>query len=260
MKFERKDYASNPHEGANRNNAAARGWGPGWPANNAHKMGRVDAAGIVLWVRKEMVPLVETLLQVTIARGYDLKHVKDDWGYANRPIRGTRTPSNHSWGLAIDLNSTENPMASRFVSDIPPAVVKDWEACGFYWGGRYERTPDTMHFEYLGRPRDVAGHLAKAKAILKDLTEPKGKTDKPVVPATKPKVTDHKPGSRALKVGVRGPDVAYLQRWLGIEDDGIFGPKTREAVKRYQRMQDLPVVGQVGESTWSRILGKKVDL
>src|SRR4051812_9542298 len=35
--------------------------------------------------------------------------------------------------------------------------------------------------------------------------------------------------TRVLKVGSRGPEVAALQRQLGLEPDGIFGPKTRRA-------------------------------
>lgn len=257
MGFTRSDYSANPHAGASRNDAAARGWGPGWPSNNAHKMGLAEAGGVKLWVRKEVVPLVEVLLACTVERGYDLKGVKDDWGYANRPIHGTRVPSNHSWGLAVDLNSTENPMSTKFVSDIPPAVVADWEACGFYWGGRYENRPDAMHFEYLGRPRDVARHLAEAKAILAKLREPKVSTPKPITKQSEAKVIGkHDLGDRTLKLGAKGNDVAFIQRFIDsdLKDDGVFGPKTEAAVKAYQKMRGLKVDGIVGPKTWGEML------
>lgn len=59
-------------------------------------------------------------------------------------------------------------------------------------------------------------------------------------------------GSRTLKVGMRGEDVAYLQRWLGVEpDDGIFGPALLAAVKRYQRDRNLVADGIAGPATFT---------
>lgn len=90
------------------------------------------------------------------------------WGYENRPIGGTSTPSNHSRGKAFDANAPRNPQSYSFQSDMPPAMVADFEACGFYWGGRYEGGTkfDTMHFEYGYSPDDVARHTALAQQLL----------------------------------------------------------------------------------------------
>jgi peptidoglycan DL-endopeptidase CwlO len=52
-----------------------------------------------------------------------------------------------------------------------------------------------------------------------------------------------------LKFGSRGPAVAALQRRLGIEADGIFGPITRAAVRSYQGRHGLIVDGIVGPQT-----------
>src|SRR5688572_21604509 len=82
--------------------AAARGWGEGWPTDNSSKMTIVRAGGVAMSVRAEIGPLVEWLVNDTVARGYVLRH-GECWGFCNRPIRGTRRPSNHSWGLAVDL-------------------------------------------------------------------------------------------------------------------------------------------------------------
>jgi hypothetical protein len=128
-------------------------------------MTTVAAAGVKVSVRREIAALVTTLLQVTEKLGYNVLPGQT-WGFANRPIRGTQTASNHSWGLAVDINSLANPMGSTLKTDLPPAVVRAWESCGFYWGGRYENRPDAMHFEYIGRPADVAAHLAKARQLL----------------------------------------------------------------------------------------------
>jgi hypothetical protein len=57
----------------------------------------------------------------------------------------------------------------------------------------------------------------------------------------------------ALKKGDRGPNVAKVQRWLNQPDDGIFGPATKAAVKRFQRRQGLTVDGVVGPATWAAL-------
>jgi hypothetical protein len=54
---------------------------------------------------------------------------------------------------------------------------------------------------------------------------------------------------RVLRRGDRGPDVAQLQRSLGITPDGDFGPKTEQAVKLFQGDQGLIVDGIVGVMT-----------
>lgn len=55
--------------------------------------------------------------------------------------------SMHAFGLAVDLNTPTNQLATK--GDMDPRVVEIFERWGFVWGGRWER-PDPMHFE-LGR-------------------------------------------------------------------------------------------------------------
>jgi peptidoglycan hydrolase-like protein with peptidoglycan-binding domain len=35
--------------------------------------------------------------------------------------------------------------------------------------------------------------------------------------------------------------------------DGVFGPRTREAVENFQQSQGLPVTGTADETTWQRL-------
>lgn len=62
-----------------------------------------------------------------------------------------------------------------------------------------------------------------------------------------------KPGSRTLRKGMTGPDVAFVQRWLGLPDDGKFGPKTEAAVEKYQDMRGITSDGVVGKATWKQM-------
>jgi hypothetical protein len=174
--YSRADFGTNPLAGADRNNAKARGWGSGWPNCQSSKMVKVTNGDHAVVVRREVAELVATLLKITAALGYDVNpkgQVNQTWGFACRAIRGSSTASNHSWGLAVDLNSLANPMGSTFHTNIPPAVIHAWEVCRWFWGGRYQNRPDTMHLEYVGTPAQVAGDLARAKSILANLLNPK---------------------------------------------------------------------------------------
>jgi hypothetical protein len=143
--------------------ADRRGWGPGYPVDRRHDMVTVTVANAVrLVVHKRVAPIFKAFCDEIDAHGYDLDGVADDWGYANRPIRGSRKPSNHSWGLAVDLNATKNPMAATLKTDIPAWVVELAEnKYGLSWGGRYRTRPDAMHFEFLGTPADADRVIAR---------------------------------------------------------------------------------------------------
>jgi peptidoglycan hydrolase-like protein with peptidoglycan-binding domain len=56
-----------------------------------------------------------------------------------------------------------------------------------------------------------------------------------------------------LKRGSKGTRVAALQRMLGLNQDRIFGPGTKRAVKRFQKRHGLTADGIVGPATWSAL-------
>lgn len=167
--------------------ATDRGWGevgkPGSPTGRAYEASNIvpvaisDKGRIVtLRVHRLVAPLVKAFVSDIVngvgspdGKPYAVAGgVSDDWGYCHRYMRGSASKlSNHSWGLAVDINATKNPMQTRkpngaLQSDIPPWVVSRAAFYGFSWGGNYVNRPDPMHFEFLGTP-------AQATALSKKL-------------------------------------------------------------------------------------------
>lgn len=67
--------------------------------------------------------------------------------------------------------------------------------------------------------------------------------------------------TRSLSLGMRGNNVRSLQEFLAKDPEiypegsitGFFGPRTREAVKKWQQKNGLPAVGIVGPKTIAKI-------
>jgi D-alanyl-D-alanine carboxypeptidase len=177
--------------------ADVRGWGPGWPNCNTSKWVELEilspAGRVVRFpahqvrpkngevafkeevsfggsVREEIRELVSLLLQVSERRGFINLQPGWCWGGACRAIKRsdgtlTSTPSNHSWGLAVDINAPENAFGgSSHTIDRPMANV--WNDYGFRWGGDYSTTKDWMHMEFMGSREDAKEMTEKARREL----------------------------------------------------------------------------------------------
>ena len=59
--------------------------------------------------------------------------------------------------------------------------------------------------------------------------------------------------TRLLKIGAMGDDVKAVQRALHCYPDGIFGDLTAEAVRDFQKANNLEVDGIVGRQTWNAL-------
>ena len=62
-----------------------------------------------------------------------------------------------------------------------------------------------------------------------------------------------KGGSRTLRKGMKGDDVAKMQKALGITADGDFGFGTQTSVKKWQKMNGLVADGIVGPATQAKM-------
>ncbi len=87
-------------------------------------------------------------------------------GYNCRTVAGSATLSQHSYGLAVDVNPVQNPMvrggypgsggflardAYRRGMMHPAGAVRAFTANGLAWGGRWRTLKDYMHFSTTNR-------------------------------------------------------------------------------------------------------------
>lgn len=63
-----------------------------------------------------------------------------------------------------------------------------------------------------------------------------------------------------IKKGSKGGLVKALQYILGVEADGVFGSKTQDAVKSWQKANGLTADGIVGANTWTKLVSKAPTL
>lgn len=158
----------------------ALGWGnPGragsaeetdWKRRQLRRPTAVPAVK-TLWVHRGAVVAFNALNIYLQRQGARLGERVDDWGFANRDIRGfVGVKSYHAWGLAEDLDAVEHPLGRRHttfadnqaeVAEVR-AVAK---ALGLRWGYDYQSRPDPMHFE-------VVVSRARARWIRSRLTKP----------------------------------------------------------------------------------------
>jgi D-alanyl-D-alanine carboxypeptidase len=157
--------------------AQNRGWGPGWPHCQGDKIRTVELkSGVKLRVRTEVSELVRLLLNECERRGYRF-HGEQTGGFNCRQIfkkgKPTGRPSNHSWGLAVDLNWKLNPWQSPLKTNIPPWMVQLMWAYGFFWGGWYNGDKDAMHFEFVKTPKEASRLTVALKKALDREYEPR---------------------------------------------------------------------------------------
>jgi peptidoglycan hydrolase-like protein with peptidoglycan-binding domain len=76
-------------------------------------------------------------------------------------------------------------------------------------------------------------------------------------PKPSPKPAGHRAGTRTVRRGMSGDDVAFVQRFIGErqcgEPSGTFDPRTESGVRWYQRMQGIDDDGVVGRITWAKM-------
>ncbi len=142
----------------------------GWPVNPPRRSRQVPgsqiklvvadgpAGDLLLWFAGEFDRRVENI-------DHGQGGVLDDWGWADRPIRGGTATSNHASATAIDLNATRHVLGR--VGTFTSAQLRELrkvlaEAGGtIRWGGDYAGRKDEMHFEIIRNLPAVKAALAR---------------------------------------------------------------------------------------------------
>lgn len=94
---------------------------------------------------------------------------------------------------------------------------------------------------------DEAGAKA-AETVVATPAAPVAPTPAAPKPAAKPAY----PG-KYIKLGSKGTAVKYIQKQLGLPQDGVFGTATANAVKALQKKHKLTADGIVGPKTWAAL-------
>lgn len=147
--------------------ASSRGWAGGWPNCRPDLLVTLVAGvnNLRLPVHREVAPIFAAVIrELERDRGRPFR-ADWSWGYACRAIAGTSVPSNHSWGLAIDLDAPTNPyqpgVRGPGRNDMPPSANAIAVKYGCRWGGTYTTNADPMHFEFMGTPTEARNIIAR---------------------------------------------------------------------------------------------------
>jgi hypothetical protein len=199
-----------------------------------------DVAVIFRWLAAQYDRRVERLVPGTC------------WGWYVKVIEGSSTISNHASGTAVDFNAPQNPMGSgttkRSMSAAQIATchaLEDESDNVLRWGGDFGRN-DPMHWEIVGSRAACRAFVAKITDTVvppRKVTYMKIETELPVL----------RQGDRDDRLDGYNM-ITRVQRLVGADDDGIWGPGTTDAIARW--LKKSPADCRVmTEPMWRNLLG-----
>jgi peptidoglycan L-alanyl-D-glutamate endopeptidase CwlK len=169
--------------------------------------------------------------------------------------------SNHNYGLAVDVVPfTDGKPNWNAPNSVWMAIGAEGEKQRLEWGGSWKKFIDKPHLQLGGLSIKQCFTLFK-KGGLEDVwaeaTRQLGGAKPTTTPSsTTPPKPQPPPAERMLVRRDRGEDVRLVQTRLvalkflnskGV--DGVFGPGTEEAVRKFQASKKLKADGKVGPKT-----------
>lgn len=210
----------------------------GYSANDRSVITNYNIAGEILPMREgatgELLAHLAEWIHENV-ESISAGHQQDDWGYAERPIRGsTTTLSNHASGTAFDFNATQHPLGVRGSWGLRKKRKINRQLRTQYenvirWGENYKGRPDGMHFEINEDFDEVVRVLNKVRG-----NNTKTVRKLPAVDLGNVRAEFRKGGTKSL------PGVKRIQRELNARGetlavDGYAGPSTRTAYRRFEK-------------------------
>jgi peptidoglycan LD-endopeptidase CwlK len=194
---------------------------------NLQKLGDKTKAVALKWYEYLIANGIDVLIYETI------RTVEQQREYVRKGVSKTMK-SYHLVGQALDFVPVKDGKADWNGYDEPAikkAIAKAKEL-GFSWGGDWKTFKDKPHLQYDKIPYGSDTFTGKET-----------------------------PSTTLLKRGSKGIEVVKLQSKLNLFGyklavDGIFGTKTEQAVRDFQKKHGLAVDGIVGKQTFSKINGK----
>lgn len=170
----------------------------------------------------------------------------DGWRFRGRGIKQLTGRNNYTaFGKTVGMSAEE---AAEYVAT-PKGAIES--ACWFWKTNKLDKWADKG--DNVGLTKKINGgtiglddrnrRWEEALAILG------GK-----VPAPAPKAAASS-AVRTLRKGMKGDDVAKMQKAIGVGADGDFGPGTLVAVKKWQKLNGLVADGIVGPATQAKMFG-----
>lgn len=188
--------------------------------------------------------------------------IMDDWSYAERAIRGSRTTSNHASGTAADVDATRwplgrNPEVYLSAAEIAKlrAHLRTYEGC-VRWGGDYTGRKDPMHFEInkgLAECDRVWTKISSGLAIPTPASVHVPAQRQPLDPVGLPVIRKGNRGSGYITLAEKVlKELGYYKGRL----DRDFGSGLDRAVRNYQRKHPFCGIadGVIGSRTWASLV------
>ena len=230
----------------------------GWVANDRSKVARQQVPGtnVFLTVRADapgQLLIACAALWDKLVENIDAEQTHgtaDDWGYAERPIRGGYELSNHASGTAIDLNATLHPLGTEPTRNYSGAQITAAHQIVartggvVRWGGDYDGRKDGIHLE-INDGQDLASCQRALDAITPWVNEVVGGTYTPPAPAPTPAPAP----APAPSDQVRKDQFDLTDSGFPCAQDGVWGPQSQAACKAFQFAAHLAVDGICGDQT-----------